>query len=109
MNDLVNELIKVNQEQTRWLRFLAWEDLKRSMEVTLSEDWEFHLYDSLDGETSVADLAEGLPKSPSTVGLRLKNWRTKGLVNMDTGQYNKLVSLDVMNIDKPELDTDDEK
>jgi hypothetical protein len=103
--ELLQELVEVSKQNQRWLRLLALDQAKETVSTALSEPWEYHVYEDLDGQSSLGDLAEGLDPSDSTVGRRLKRWKQLGIVEQtSSGQYDKIVSLDLLGINVPELD-----
>ena len=109
LEELVQELIEETRVNQRWLRFLAWDNVKNTLSETFDEGWEYHLYEDLDGNTSIRDLSEGMPKGKDAVGNRLNNWQRVGLVEKAAGgQYDKLISLEALNIDLPELSKEDD-
>lgn len=107
--DLLQELVEYTKQNEKWLRFLAWNDLRSAIEDTLDNPWEYHAYEMLDGNKPARDIAEELPPHHSTVNRNCKRWRTAGIVIQTDGRkYNKLVSLEALNIDIPELEDDEE-
>lgn len=101
----LDTLIKEVQENRRWLRVLAWNDILDAVGEALQEDWEYHLYDMVDGETSSRELEEELPKSRNTILNRLDRWKEMGIVIQNSeGKYDKIVPLEVLNFELPELD-----
>lgn len=109
LEELVKVLIDETRENRRWLRFLAWDDVKDTIADTLEEDWEYHLYEDLDGSTTIRSLSERLPRGKDAVSARLNKWQLVGITEQTTGgQYDKLISLEVLNIDIPELPEDEE-
>lgn len=106
--ELLNDLIEETKQNQRWLRFLAWENVKDIVTETLEDPWEYHMYESLNGEKSISALIEGLPTSSSTAGRRLNSWQRTGIViQTESGEYDKLISLDLLNIDAPPIEIED--
>lgn len=107
--DLLQELVEYTKQNEKWLRFLAWNDLKSAIKDTLDDPWEYHAYEMLNGELSARDIAGELPPHHSTINRNCKRWRTAGIaIQTDGGQYDKLVSLEALNIEIPELEDDEE-
>lgn len=103
--DKFDALIEAVELNRRWLRVLAWNDVQETTRDALQEDWEYHLYEMIDGESSTRALAENLPKSRSTIMDRLDRWKQMGIVvQLANSKYEKIVSLEVLNIDLPELE-----
>jgi len=108
MEELLEELVEVSKQNQRWLRLLALDQAKETVSTALSDAWEYHLYEDLDGQSSFGDLAEGFDASDSTVGRRLKRWKQLGIVEQTgSGQYDKIVSLDLLGVDIPEIDEEE--
>lgn len=110
MIPLLEELVQYTKQNERWLRFLAWGDLRSAILDSLDEPWEFHAYEMLDGETSLRDIVDALPTSYGSVNRRCKRWRTAGIaVQTEGGQYDKIVSLEALNIEIPEIEDENEE
>lgn len=100
--DRIIDVLETNQS---WLRLLAIDGLKSTIETTFEDDWEFHLYDRLDGITSIDELVDDLPTSSSTAGRRLKKWNSLGIARQNSdGKYDKVTSLGNIGVEKPDLD-----
>jgi len=105
--DLLEELLKVQKQNQRWLKILAWENMQNAVTGALTENWEYHLYEQLDGEHSTRDLAEKLPRGRQAILRRLDRWSSIGIVEQTpSGKYDKVVSLETFGIDPPELEDD---
>lgn len=105
--ELLSELIEITKQNERWLKILAREHVEEAVKTTLSDKWEYKVYEESDGEKSTYDLAafEEVPVSDSTVGRRLQKWRQVGIVEQTpSGRYEKIVSLDHLGIEIPEED-----
>lgn len=108
VEELLQELLKEARESRRWMKFLAWEDAKGAIEDTLDKPWQYHLYEQLDGTTSIRDLADGLPRGKDAASYHLNRWQRIGIVSQNTdGKYDKLISLETMGIELPEIGEED--
>jgi hypothetical protein len=105
MLDRMDEIIRVLRLNQSWLKILAVDSLKSNIEDLFDEEWEYHLYERLDGDTKIDDLVEGLPTSSSTAGRRLQTWRNLGMARQnEDGKYEKLSTLDTLGIEIPDLE-----
>lgn len=88
---------------------MARDNVESAISSAFSEAWEYHVFERLDGDSSLSELSDGLPPSRRTVGRRLNNWQQLGIVvQTDGGQYDKIASLDMLGMDLPELEENDE-
>lgn len=106
--EVLEELLEVQRQNQRWLKILAWEKMQNAVIDGLNQNWEYHLYEMLDGEHSTRDLAEELPRGSSTITRRLDRWSSIGIVEQTpSGKYDKVVSLETLGIDLPKLESEE--
>ena len=104
----LDELIDVNRETQQWLKILAWEQAGSVVEGTLEEDAEYHLYEKLDGETSIGNIIDEVSIPRRTVYNRLEEWQRVGIISkVSRGKYDKIASLESLDIEIPKLDEDE--
>lgn len=103
----LDELIELNKDIRQWLKILAWEETNEVVKGTLDHNAEYHLYEKLDGETSIGSIIEEVPIPRRTVYSRLEEWQRVGIISkVNRGKYEKIGSLKSLDIDLPDLDED---
>lgn len=104
MND---GFLKELKEQTKWLRFLALPNLKKTIEENLTTKEQRRIYDLSDGQNSTYDIAEkllgeGIKVSHMTVFNYWKRWFALGIVvpsEKYSGRFEKIINLKELNIE----------
>jgi hypothetical protein len=104
----IDTLIETNKDIRQWLRVMAWEDASAAVEGSLGDDpAAYELYDALDGETPIGDIIQDVPIARRTVFARVKEWQQVGIVSkVERGRYDKIASLDSLDIKRPGDDGD---
>jgi len=95
------EALKELKEQTKWIRFLALPNLKRTIEQTIITKEQKNIYGLSDGSKSTNEISkklleEGLKVSHMTVYNYWKRWFALGLVvpsKVYSGRFEKIVDL----------------
>jgi len=95
------------KEQTKWLRFLALPNLKKTIEATLTTKEQRKIYDLSSGDNSTYEVAkklqtEGMKVSHTTVHNYWKRWFALGIVVPSedySGRYEKIIDLKELNIE----------
>ncbi len=102
-NELLQTLVDIQRQNQAWLKFLAMDKVRDF--IADLEDWEKLLYESLNGERTTRELARKVSKARLTILRRLDRWKKLGLVTQGSqGKYDKLISLDLLGIDEPEVE-----
>jgi len=104
MND---DFLKELKEQTKWLKFLALPNLKKTTEENLATPEQRKIYDLSDGNNSTYDIAKkitatGMKVSHMTVYNYWKKWYVLGLVVSSkkySGRFEKIIDLKDLNIE----------
>jgi len=99
-------LLKELKEQTKWLRFLALPNLKKTFEENFTTKEQRRIYDLSDGENSTNEiakqlLAEGKKVSHMTVYNYWKRWFSLGIVvpsEKYSGRFQKIISFEELNL-----------
>lgn len=99
--------LKELKEQTKWLRFLALPNLKKTIEENLTTKEQKGIYDLSDGKNSTNDIAkklraEGIKVSHMTVYNYWKRWFAVGIVVPSeeySGRFKKIIDLKEINIE----------
>lgn len=100
-------LLKELREQTKWLRFLALPNLKKTIEENLATKEQRAIYDLSDGKNSTYNIAkklsrEGIKVSHMTVFNYWKKWFVLGIVvpsEKYSGRLEKIINLKELNIE----------
>lgn len=102
--DRLDTLIDVNREARQWLKLMALDQVGDSVEEAIGNDpANYHLYESLDGETPFSEVAGGIDLSKRTAYRRLDEWQRIGIVSrVERGKYEKIASLETLGIGPPE-------
>lgn len=103
VSDKLNTLIEINREAMQWLKVMALDRVGESVASAIGEDRANHeLYEALDGDTPLSEIVEGIDISKRTAYRRIDEWQKIGIVSrVDRGRYDKLASLDSLDIDRP--------
>ena len=100
------EILKELKEQTKWLRFLAFSGLKKTIEENLSTNAHRKIYSLSDGKNSTKEIVkklsiEGIKISHMTVYNYWKKWSVIGIVipsEKYSGRFEKIVDLEELDI-----------
>lgn len=104
----IDTLIDINRESQQWLKILAWDSARDVVETSLDDAAEYHLYEELDGGTSIGKVLEEVPVPQRTAYRRLDEWQQVGIVSkVGRGKYRKIAGLEDLGIELPELEADD--
>lgn len=101
-SDILVEL----KSQTRWLRFLAFNQLKEILPLTLKTKEQRRMYELSDGDNSTHEISrklsrEGIKVSHMTVYNYWRKWNALGIVEPSekhVGRFQRIVSLKDLNI-----------
>lgn len=101
------EVLRELKEQTKWLRFLAFPELKRTAQENLKTKEQRRIFDLSDGKRSSYDISkhlsqEGIKASSQTVRNHWKRWCALGIVvpsEQYEGRFEKIISLDDLEIE----------
>lgn len=101
--DKLDTLIDVNRETQQWLKLLALDQVGDSVEQAIRDDpANYELYESLDGETPLSELTDGIDMSKRTAYRRLNEWQRIGIVSrVSRGEYDKIASPETLGIERP--------
>lgn len=94
-------ILKELKEQTKWLRFLALPNLKKTIEETLKTNEQNRIYELSNGKNSSNDISkelstEGIKVTGMTVRNYWKRWFDLGLVvssEKHTKRFEKIIDL----------------
>jgi len=105
----LDSLIEINRQSQQWLKILAWDSARDVIQTSLNEPTEYHLYEKLDGETSIGKVIDSVPIPRRTVYNRLDEWQQVGIVSKTgRGKYEKIAPLKDLGIGLPELEEIDD-
>lgn len=98
--------LKELKEQTKWLRFLAFPNLKKVIEENLTTKQQREIYSLTDGKNSTNVIAkklilEGIKVSHMTVYNYWKKWNALGIVipsEKYSGRFKKIIDLENLDI-----------
>jgi hypothetical protein len=101
--DKLDTLIDVNRETQQWLKLLALDQVGDSVEQVIGDNpANYELYESLDGETPLSELTDGIDMSKRTAYRRLNDWQRIGVVTrVSRGEYDKIASPETLGIESP--------
>lgn len=92
--DKLEELIRIQQEMLRWIRFSSVPQLKRTLETVLTSNLDKHIYELTDGDTTTRSIAAALSIGKTTVARKWTAWGQLGIAErLESGQYRRLCSL----------------
>lgn len=100
----LDTLVETNQDIRQWLRIMAWDKARTAVKEALGDDTaDYHLYEALDGETSISEIIEDVAIARRTAFTRLKEWQRVGIVSKrERGKYDKIASLNALGISRPD-------
>ena len=102
--DRLEELIGVQREMLKWIKFTSVPQLKRTLETVLTTDSDKLIFEHSDGQASTRAIAGALGVSNSGVALKLNKWAQLGIVErLPSGLFRRLCSLGEVGIDVPEI------
>ena len=101
-----DHIIKELREQTKWLRFLALPNLKKTIEENLQTKEQRKIYSLTDGKNSTYEIAkklsmEGIKVSHMTIYNYWKKWGVLGLVipsEKYSGRFENIINLEDLDI-----------
>lgn len=89
------------REQTKWLRFLALQQLRPALSEVLAGKAERIAYDMSDGTRTQRDVASDANVSQATISRWWNRWAARGLGTVDDrGRFKHLTELASVGIDK---------
>ena len=88
------------REQTKWLRFLALQQLRPVLEATLQTTTERRAYDASNGASTTREVAAAAEVSAATVSRWWSRWVAIGLGSVDErGRFTRLADLRAVGVD----------
>ena len=101
--DKLQELIQIQREMLRWVKFTSVPQLKRTLETVLTSDMDKRIYEMTDGAATTRSVAAELKIGKSTVASKWTTWGQLGIVErLETGQCKRLCSLAEVGIKLPQ-------
>src|SRR5512136_2178643 len=101
--DRMEELIEVQQEMLRWIRFTSIPQLKRTLEAVLVSSADKRIYELTNGDATSRSIAATLKVGKTTVAEKWLKWAQLGIIQrLSSGQYRRLCSLADVGIEIPE-------
>ncbi len=101
--DGLEELISVQREMLRWIKFTSVPQLKRTLETVLVSDTDRRIYEMTDGAATSRSIATALNIGKTTVASKWKAWGQLGILErLESGQYRRLCSLSEVGIEVPQ-------
>ncbi len=82
----MDELVRIQREQLRWLRAMAFPQVRATVRDTLRSPTERKAYDLSDGTRTGREIASGAGVSPATVSAWSKKWRLVGIAEDAEGR-----------------------
>jgi hypothetical protein len=108
VEEKLNTLIEINRQHLQWMKILALDQARDVVNESLESPAEYHLYENLDGESSIGDIVDEVPIPRRTVYTRLNDWQQVGIVSkVGRGKYEKLAPLADLGIDLPDLEEEE--
>jgi predicted transcriptional regulator len=108
MSDLKESIVEELRELNTWMRFRSRDDLKKVVEE--KDKINKILIDQADGSKSVRDFTELVPRSLNSVHERLRKLEREGILRKnEAAKFKKLVGLEDIGLETPELDSEDDK
>lgn len=100
------DALKELKEQTKWLRFLALQDLKKVIKENLTTKEQKRIYSLSDGKNSTYEIAkklilDGIKVSHTTIHNYWKKWNALGIVipsEKYSGRLEKIIDLEDLDI-----------
>lgn len=101
--DKLEELVSVQREMLKWIRFTSLPQLKRTLESVLATAQDKSIYEMTDGRATSRSIAATLNVGKTTVIRKWMAWAQIGIVEqLDSGGYIRLCSLTEVGIDVPQ-------
>ena len=92
--DKMDELLTVQKETLRWIKFSAVPQLKRTLETVLTSDLDKQIFELSDGQNSSRSIAGALGVTKTPVIAKWTKWAQLGIVErLPSGQCRRLCSL----------------
>jgi len=103
MSDILQELVEVQREMLRWIRFSSIPQLRHTLETVLAGDLDRRIYELTDGEGTSRNIAALVGVSKTTITSKWAKWAQLGIVErLPSGQCRRLCSLGEVGIDLPQ-------
>lgn len=101
--DKLVELIEIQRDMLRWVKFTSIPQLKRTLETVLVTDLDKRAYEMTDGVATTRAIASALNLGKTTVGSKWAKWTQIGIVErLASGQCRRICSLAEVGMEVPE-------
>ncbi len=101
--DKLAELVEIQRDMLRWIRFTSIPQLKRTLEAVLATDLDKRVYELTDGEATTRVIASAVHIGKTTVFSKWTKWAQIGIVEKQaSGQYRRICSLTDVGIGVPQ-------
>jgi len=101
--DKLEQLIQIQREMLRWIKFASAPQLKRTLETVLATDLDKRVYEMTDGNATTRSIAAALNIGKTTVARKWIAWGQLGIAEqLESGQYRRLCSLADVGIEVPQ-------
>lgn len=102
--DKLSELIEIQRDMLRWIRFTSIPQLKRTLETVLATDLDKRAFEMTDGVATTRAIAGALNLGKTTVGSKWAKWTQIGIVErLASGQCRRICSLAEVGIEVQQL------
>ena len=104
----IKELIEINREILKWIKFANYDKVKKILEEVLADDARKLVYQLSDGENTANGIASKTPVSNYTVANWWRSWAKIGIVDQIPVQGGgsrgkKIFDLDDFNIEVSQI------
>lgn len=101
--DKLVELVEIQRDMLRWIRFNSIPQLKRTLEAVLVTDLDKRAYEMTDGGATTRAIASALSIGKTTVVSKWGKWAQIGIVErLASGQCRRICSLADVGIEVPQ-------
>ena len=104
--DMLEELVRIQRDMLRWIRFTSIRQLKHSLESVLVTDLDRRAYEMTTGEATTRAIAGALGVGKTTVLSKWGRWTQIGIVErLPSGQCRRICSLAGVGIEIPQIES----